>query len=76
MADIRARLEALAAAPRTHRVTMTYACGKVRTYDARNADEAEAFRMREALAIGKNKIERDTGAKVRMISATVAKIEA
>ncbi len=72
--DIRARLEALAAAPRTHRVTMTYACGKVRTYDARSMREAQATASRESASIGKDKIERETGRAVRMVSVVVSAI--
>jgi hypothetical protein len=68
------RIASLLARPRTHRATITYACGKVRTYDAASESAAESFAHRERRKLGRDLIDRETGHTVRVVSVTVEAI--
>lgn len=72
--DIRARLEALAAAPKTHRVTTHYACGKTRTFDAHSEAAANTHAITESRNVDRDLIDRVTGATVRKVRVEVAPI--
>lgn len=72
--DIVARLEALAAAPKTHRVTTHYACGKTRTFDAHSEAAARNHALGESRSIGRDLIDRATGATVRKVRVEVTPI--
>lgn len=69
--DIIARLESLAAAPKDWLVTITYACGKIRTHRQPREVMAQNFAEREARKIGKRLIERETGRIVIIESVSV-----
>lgn len=69
--DINERLEALARAPKTHRVTTHYAGGASRNHDTRSAATAETYAVGERRKIGRTLINRETGAEVRVIAVTV-----
>lgn len=73
--DITARLEALAALPKTHRVTTTYADGRTRTFDTRNLASAENHAITERRNMGRDLIDRETGNIVRKVSVTVSPIQ-
>ncbi|MCP4564044.1 MAG: hypothetical protein GY873_30210 [Bosea sp.] len=72
--DIRARLEALAAAPREWRVTTHYADGATREHDTHTQAGAENFATGERRRIGRDLISRETGMPVRVVDVTVARI--
>ena len=63
-------LTALAAQPKTHRITTIYECGKVRTFDAHGAAAAANFAARESRKIGRGLIERETGKTVQVASVS------
>jgi hypothetical protein len=69
-------LQAILALPATHRVTTTYADGKVRTHDARSDGAAENYATLERRKIGRDLISHETGKIVRVVSVTVAPIKA
>lgn len=75
MTDIRSRLEALTAQPRTHRVTTTFSSGKVRTYDAISEGSAKAFAERESRSIGRACVSRETSEVHHIVSVEVAAIQ-
>ena len=62
------------AEPMTHRVTTTYADGATRTHDTRSATAAENFMVGERRKIGRQLINRDTGATVCVVSVDVSPI--
>lgn len=72
--DMRTRLEALAAAPRSWRVTTHYAGGMTRQHDAHSHAGAENFAIAERRKIGRDLISRETGETVRAVDVTVAPI--
>lgn len=72
--DINARLTALAARPKTHRVSTRYACGKVRTFDAHSAAAADNFATGERRKVGRDLIDRESGATVRVVAVDVAEL--
>lgn len=69
--EIIRRVQAL---PKTHRVVVTYECGKMRTHDTHSAASAENYANHERHKIGRDLINRDTGAIVRVISVDVIEI--
>lgn len=73
--DALARIAAASAAPKTHRVVTTYACGKTRTFDSRSEACAENFAVGERRKLGRDLIDRDTGATVRVVSVGVERIK-
>lgn len=62
------------AAPKTHRVTTHYACGKTRTFDAHSEAAARNHALGESRNIGRDLIDRATGATVRKVRVEVAPI--
>jgi len=62
------------AAPKTHQVITSYACGKVRTHQTRSEQTAEMHAIGERRKIGKDLIDRETGETVRVISVIVEPI--
>lgn len=71
MIDFTARLEALAAAPKTHRVTTHYASGAVSAFDAHSANAAASIYASESRKIGRDLIDRATGDTVRVVSVVI-----
>ena len=69
-----AKINAALAAPKTHRVVITYAGGKVRTFDTRSLSTAEGHAVGERRKIGRDLIDRMTGDKVRVVSVLVERI--
>jgi hypothetical protein len=57
--------------PLTHRVTVSYADGKVRHHDVRSIGAAENYATGERRKIGRNLIDRVTLAKVRVVSVEI-----
>lgn len=68
------RIAAALAAPKTHRVVTTYACGKVRSFDTRNAESAETHAVGERRKIGRELIDRETNAIVTVVSVDILPI--
>lgn len=68
-------IAAALAAPKTHRVVTTYECGMVRTFDTRNAASAETYAVGERRKLGRELIARETGAKVRVLSVEIERIQ-
>lgn len=68
---IEQRLAALAASPKPYRVVTTYACGKVRTLDVHSMGAAENHAFGERRKIGRDLIDRETGATVRVVSVDI-----
>lgn len=68
-------IAAALAAPKTHRVTTVYADGAAHIFDTRSLASAEMYAQREHGKIGRNMINRETGATVRVVSVTIALIE-
>ncbi|UFS77176.1 hypothetical protein LPB73_07310 [Tardiphaga sp. 37S4] len=75
MTDIRSRLEVLAAAPYTHRVTTHYASGATKTHDTRGAAQAENWAIGERRKVGHDLLDRATGSTVRVASVTISTIQ-
>lgn len=65
-------IQAQLARPLTHRVTVTYESGKVRTHDTRSEGAAENYATGERRKIGRDLIDRMTGDKVKVVGVTVA----
>lgn len=57
-------INAALAAPKTHAVVTTYACGKVRRHETRSAATAENYAVGERRKIGRVLIDRETNANV------------
>ena len=76
MLNVMDRIAAAQAAPLTHRVTTTYACGNVRTHDTRSAATAENFAHGQRAKIGRDLISRNddltAGPIVRVVSVRVS----
>ena len=70
--NIEARIAAALTAPKTHRVTTTYADGRVRTFDTRSLATAENHAITERGNIGRDLISRETGETVRKVSVEVS----
>lgn len=69
-----ALIAAALAAPKTHRVITTYACGKTRTFDTRSFASAELHATSERRQLGRDLIDRATGNTVRKVSVAVEAI--
>jgi hypothetical protein len=69
--DTIARLETLAAMPHTHFVVTRYADGRERRHGARSEVAAKNYSMGERRKIGRELIDRETGATVRVVSVKV-----
>lgn len=67
-------IAAAQAAPLTHRVTTIYTDGAERTHDTRSLATAENYATGERRKIGRDLINRETGATVRVTDVTVAPI--
>jgi len=67
-------IAAALAAPKTHAVVTTYADGRERRFDTRNAGSAENHAVGERRKIGRDLIDRNTGATVRVVSVEVVAI--
>lgn len=68
-------IAAALAAPKTHRVVTTYACGKTRTFDTRSLASAENYAVGDRRKIGRDLIDCDSGEKVRVVSVEIAPIQ-
>lgn len=66
-----ALINAALAMPKTHGVLTTFADGSTRRFDTRNAASAENYAVGERRKIGKDLINRDTDATVRVVSVEV-----
>jgi hypothetical protein len=64
-------ITAALAMPITHNVVTTYADGAIRTHGTRNAAAAENYALGERRKIGRDLINRGTGATVRVVSVEV-----
>jgi len=62
------------AAPKTHRVLTTFADGSTRQFDTRSAASADNFAIGERRKVGRDLINRETGATVRVVSVSVSPI--
>ncbi|MFN3549264.1 MAG: hypothetical protein ACK4U0_17390 [Mesorhizobium sp.] len=71
---IASRIASLMAAPKLWRVTTTYACGKRRTEEMTTEDQAKNCAIGERRKIGRDLIDRATGAVVRVVSVDIEKI--
>lgn len=65
----------VAAMPRDWRVTTRYADGRVRTFDTRSEASANNHAITERRKIGRNLVDRETGATVRVVEVEVGKIQ-
>lgn len=70
-ARIEAKIAAALAAPKTHEVVTTYACGKVHTFPSRSLASAENYADMERRKIGRALIDRASGNTVRVVSVDV-----
>lgn len=64
-------LAAALAAPKTHAVVTTYACGKARQHETRSAATAENYAFGERRKISRELIDRATGGTVRVVSVEI-----
>jgi len=62
------------AAPKTHCVVTAYACGKTRRHETRNKASAENYAVMERRKVGRDLIDRETGATVRVVSVSIEKL--
>lgn len=69
-------IAAALAAPKTHEVVTTYACGKVHRHPTRSAGSAEVHAGTERRKLGRDLIDRATGKTVRVVSVEVEAISA
>lgn len=65
------QIAAALAAPKTHCVTTVYACGKTRIHDVRSLGAVNNYAKIERAKIGRDLIDRETGATVRVVAVTV-----
>jgi TPP-dependent indolepyruvate ferredoxin oxidoreductase alpha subunit len=59
------------AMPKTHVVVTRYECGKERRFESRNIASAENWATGERRKIGRDLIDRETGATVRVVSVEI-----
>ena len=64
-------MEAAFAAPKTHEVVTTYSCGKVRRFQTRSLASAENHAISERRSMGRDLIDRETGAIARKVSVEI-----
>ena len=67
-------LLAALAAPKTHRVVTVYSCGKRRSHETRNLASAENYATGERRKIGRDLIDRETGATVHIIAVEIERV--
>lgn len=65
------RINAALAQPHTHAVVTKYLDGKERRFTTRSAGSAETHAVGGRRKIGRNLIDRDTGATVRVVSVAI-----
>jgi hypothetical protein len=68
-------LAAQFARPLTHRVTVLYEDGNVRTHDTRSLGAAENYATGETRKIGRDLIDRESGKTVRVVAVMIAVLE-
>lgn len=73
--DAMSLINAALAAPKTHAVLTIYENGKVRRHETRSAATAENYAVGERRKIGRNLIDRETGATVRVAAVDVVAIQ-
>lgn len=66
-----ALIAAALAAPKTHAVITTYADGTTKRHETRSAATAENWAVGERRKIGRDLINRDSGAAVQVVSVEV-----
>ena len=71
MTDIYARIAAAQTAPKTHVVVTTYADGTTKRHETRSAATAENWAVGERRKIGRALLDRETGAKARVVSVGI-----
>lgn len=64
-------INAALAAPKTHEVVTTYECDKVSRFETRSAASAETHASGLRHKIGRDLIDRETGATVRVVSVEI-----
>jgi hypothetical protein len=64
-------IAAALAAPKTHKVVTTYADGAVREFATRSLVTAENHAVLECRKIGRDLIDRITGAKIRVVKVEI-----
>lgn len=62
------------AAPKTHRVLVTYADGRTRHFDCHSEAAAKNHSVGERRKIGRALIDRETGATVQVITVDILKL--
>jgi hypothetical protein len=67
-------IAAAMAAPKTHVVVTTYADGRARRHETRNAASAETYAVGERRKVGRDLIDRMTGEAVKVVSVVVERI--
>lgn len=72
--NIEALIASRLAAPKTHRVVTTYACGKTRVLETATEKQANTHAIGERRLIGRSLVSRETGATVRVVSVVVERI--
>lgn len=73
--DTEARIAAALAAPKTHAVVATYACGKVRRTETRSLASAITHAdFVELPKVGRDLIDRESGETVRVVSVAIEAI--
>src|SRR5690606_31548043 len=63
------------AKPMTHRVVTTYADGAIRSHETRGLAQAENYATGERRKIGRDLVDRATGATVRVVAVDIVPIE-
>lgn len=72
--DIEALIAKRLAAPKSFRVTTTYADGKTKTHDTETIGQAENYARGQLHKINRDLIDRDTGNTVRVIDVAISDI--
>jgi hypothetical protein len=68
------RIAAALAAPKTHAVVTHYRGGATRRHETRSAATAENYAIGERRKIGRNLLDRETGARVSVLSVEIVEI--
>lgn len=66
-----ARMQAM---PKAYRVLTTFVDGTTRHYDVATLGQAENYKVGESRKIGRDLINRDSGATVRVVSVEIVKL--
>lgn len=75
MADITARLAALAAAPKTHVIVTRHSDGTERRHETRSAATAETHAIGERRKVGRTFRHRETNAEYTVVSVEISEIK-